>query len=243
MQPRLIPISFSHPDLAKQAQLLATQYGFPLDEAKLPRLNLTMDHLELLSAHFSPMKIEFGRQQWQSRRDAGKKQGLVQACKPRPGLRIIDATAGWGRDAAILASFGAEVLMIERQPTMAALLEDALQRMLRQDTQSLPLKLIYDDAIQVLQSLMLADYPDVIYLDPMHPTREKSALVKKDMQLLQHLLGADQDVLALLNIARQKSKQRTVIKWPQRLPALQKPNFSLAGKTVRFDIYLSDKQR
>ena len=77
----------------------------------------------------------------------------------------------------------------------------------------------------------------------MHPTRQKSALVKKDMQALQQLLGADDDVCALLALAIKRAKHRVVVKWPQRLPALLDPDLSVPGKTVRFDIYFNRLER
>ncbi len=191
--------------------------------------------LVLKSGDFKPMFVDFNSTTIQKRREEGKKQGLVRACKPAAGLRIVDATAGWGRDAAILASFGAEVIMLERQPMMAALLQDGLTRL----SPDFPLKLglVEADAKTWLQSLAVEDYPDVIYIDPMHPERQKSALVKKEMQVLQQLIGADKDVQELIQLAITRVRQRVVVKWPQRLSATLTADSSIEGKTVRFDIY------
>ena len=89
-----------------------------------------------------------------------------------------------------------------------------------------------------LNSLSPEQYPDVIYIDPMHPMRTKSALVKKEMQALQQIIGPDVDALDLLECAIKSVKQRVVVKWPQKAPALRPPDRSIEGKTVRFDIYL-----
>ena len=191
------------------------------------------DVLALSLEVLSPLFVDFGSLVVKRRTQAGKKQGLLRACQPAPQVRIIDATAGWGRDAALLASFGAEVLMLERHPTMAALLADGLRR----KPSSLTLSLEPIDALPYLTALQPADYPDVIYIDPMHPTRQKSALVKKDMQVLQQLIGADNDALSLIARACERVKRRVVVKWPQRLPPLLKPSRCVAGKTVRFDVY------
>lgn len=204
----------------------------PIERSELCRID---GILVLKIPEFSPLSVDFSRQTVQKRRDAGKKQGLVRACKPIPGMRIIDATAGWGRDAAVLASFGADVLMLERQAMMAALLADGLAR--RSENNLSKLSLLHTDAKQYLLTLPEADYPDVIYIDPMHPTRQKSALVKKDMQALQQLFGADDDVIALVQLAITRTRNRVVVKWPQRLAPIQKPDLSVPGKTVRFDIY------
>ena len=232
-------IGFDADELCDRANALALEFDFTVDNDVLPRLCVRADKLVLLSDEFRPLFVDFSNQTWQKRRDAGKKQGLVRACKPNSGLRILDVTAGWGRDAAILASFGATVLMLERQPIMAALLRDALNRLALDSSQPLLLELLYTDARSYLQDLPVADYPDVIYIDPMHPERQKSALVKKDMQVLQHLFGADQDAHELIQLAITRARRRVVVKWPQRLPSLLEPDLAIPGKTVRFDIYTS----
>lgn len=43
--------------------------------------------------------------------------------------------------------------------------------------------------------------PQVVYLDPMFPHRDKSALVKKEMRLFRPLVGDDLDAPALLQAA------------------------------------------
>jgi 16S rRNA (guanine1516-N2)-methyltransferase len=187
---------------------------------------------------FSPLYADFSTKTWQKRRDAGKKQGLVRACKPGPAVQIIDTTAGWGRDAAVLASFGAKVLMLERNPVMARLLADALERQDEHSKEVLKLQLCHLDAFDYLQSLPHTNYPDVIYLDPMHPERQKSALAKKEIQVLQQLIGRDEDALPLLKLAKTKALKRVVVKWPQYVTPLLTPTTSILGKTVRFDIYM-----
>ncbi len=228
-------IGFDSDELEARAQMIAKNYNLHIDHVVLPRLNVTSDKLVLISNEFTPLFVDFNSESIQKRRVDGKKQGLIRACKPAPGMRIFDATAGWGRDAAMLASFGATVVMIERQPVMAALLTDGIHRLAHDS--KLNLSLLCDDAKHYLQQLAVKDFPDVIYIDPMHPTRQKSALVKKDMQILQQLIGADNDVEALIQLAIQRTKQRVVVKWPQKLAPVLTPNASITGKTVRFDIY------
>lgn len=228
-------IGFETSERLEYAKALSEQFNLILDNMQLPRLSVTADKLVLISDEFSPLFVDFNNDAIQKRREEGKKQGLIRACKPVAGMKIIDATAGWGRDAAILASFGAEVLMLERTPMMAALLADGLARLTPDN--ALNLVLVHADTKHYLAHLSEVEYPDVIYIDPMHPVRQKSALVKKDMQILQHLIGADEDVVELIAIAVRRVKQRVVVKWPQRVAALVQPNFSIEGKTVRFDIY------
>lgn len=53
-----------------------------------------------------------------------KAVGIQQGVRPR----VLDATAGLGKDAFVLASLGCEMSLIERQPLIGALLEDGLAR-------------------------------------------------------------------------------------------------------------------
>jgi len=232
-----LSVGYENEAYYERALDLANRLSLTINNESEQRLLVT-DKLVLQLKSLLPLYTDFNRATWQKRRDAGKKQGLVRACKPVPGLRIIDATAGWGRDAAILASFGAQVLMLERNPIMAALLEDGLLRQDERSQHALAMSLIQQDAYEYLQSLSEKDYPDVIYIDPMHPARQKSALVKKDLQVLQDLIGEDKDAERLIELAKSRVLQKVVVKWPQHQPALVKPSSCIEGKTVRFDIYL-----
>lgn len=237
-----LSINYALPSLKEKAMALSLELGLPIDKQSKTALYLETDRLCLAVEGFSPLWIDFSDEQWCKRKSEGKKQGLVKACKPVPGLQILDLTAGWGRDAAVLASFGAELLMLERHPVMAALLEDAIKRCRADEQCDLNLSLLAVDAKDYLQELQPSDYPDVIYMDPMHPLRQKSALVKKDLQILQTMVGPDEDALEVLTLAKQRVKQRVVIKWPQKQPPLARPNASIEGKTVRFDIFLPERK-
>lgn len=234
---RLNQVGFEVEALQARAEALALQLGFELNKEASSCLFLTQDKLALKLPHFSLISADFCDTALAKRKAEGKKQGLIRACKPKSQLKIIDTTAGWGRDAALLASFGADVLMLERNPVMGALLEDALRRLGKDKSSALLLSLLQVDATSFLNKLQPQDYPDVIYIDPMHPERNKAALVKKELQVLQQLLGADKDALELILCAISRVKQRVVVKWPQKTKALLPPDASIEGKTVRFDIY------
>ncbi len=230
-------VGYEREELRIQAEILAERLNYLLDKEASSCLFVTQERLALKIANFSLLYADFTSASWSKRKAEGKKQGLIRACKPAPGIKIIDATAGWGRDAAILASFGAEVLMLERHPVMAILLADALSHRDVIDMQKMQLSLKETDAYSYLNNLDQEEYPDIIYIDPMHPERHKSALVKKDMQVLQQMIGADEDALALIQVAITRVKQRVVVKWPQKTKSLLPAAFSIEGKTVRFDIY------
>ena len=154
---------------------------------------------------------------------------------------VVDATAGLGRDAFVLASIGCQVTMFERHPVVAALLADGLDRAYQDTTigQLLQkqLHLIYNSSLLGLNSYQ--ERPDVVYLDPMFPHRQKSALVKKEMRIFQQLVGSDLDAEELLEPARRLAKKRVVVKRPDYAPFLanQKPTAEIKTKNHRFDIY------
>jgi 16S rRNA (guanine1516-N2)-methyltransferase len=127
---------------------------------------------------------------------------------------------------------------------MAALLHDALQRAAIAPALSAivpqQLQLIQIDACTFLQQLNPQAYPDVILCDPMHPNRSKTALVKKDMRILQTIVGQDIDASELLQLALIKAKKRVVVKRPRHAPPLwPNPTMVHSYTSSRFDIYLT----
>ena len=154
---------------------------------------------------------------------------------------VIDATAGLGRDAFVLASVGCKVRLIERHPVVFLLLQDGLQRayadadigaMLQTNLQLLNVKHLSELNPET-------NFADVVYLDPMYPHKQKSALVKKEMRLFQHLVGGDLDADQLLEPALNLARKRVVVKRPDYAEFLAQipPHFSRQTKNHRFDIY------
>jgi 16S rRNA (guanine1516-N2)-methyltransferase len=81
--------------------------------------------------------------------------------------------------------------------------------------------------------------PDVLYLDPMHPPRRKSALQRKEMRLFRQLVGEDADQQQLLVAALGAGVRRVVVKRPTHAqPLVAGVVSAVAGKTTRFDVYL-----
>ena len=171
--------------------------------------------------------------------DIAKAVGLNKGAKPS----VVDATGGLGRDGFVLASLGCTVTLIERSPVIAALLEDGLRRArLDAETGDIAgrMKLINGDSKAMMEQLVKeGQQADVVYLDPMFPHREKSALVKKEMRLFQDLLGNDPDADQLLEPALQLAQYRVAIKRPKGAPDLdlKEPTYRLEGKACRYDIH------
>lgn len=184
------------------------------------------------------------------RRRLQRKEILLKAIgfsKNTP-LTILDVTGGLGKDSFLMATHGCKVHILERNPIVAALLDDGLQRAKEnRDTceiaQRIELSVI--NSIDFLKNTDATKKYDVVYLDPMFPERNKSALVKKEMQLLQQLIGTENDTEELFTAALALEPQRVVVKRPKNASPLPgpAPSHSLSGKTVRFDVYLTVQKK
>jgi len=154
---------------------------------------------------------------------------------------IIDATAGLGRDAFVLAALGCQVRLVERHPVVRMLLEDGLRRAYVDSEigKMMQVNMRLLDVSHIDELDPDKDFADVVYLDPMYPHKQKSALVKKEMRVFQHLVGADLDADALLKPALALAKKRVVVKRPDYAEFLAqiRPHFSRETKNHRFDIY------
>lgn len=162
-------------------------------------------------------------------------------------LKVFDATAGLGRDAMVLQSAGADVAMFERNPVIWLLLNNALRRAeqdygkLSRLKHGLPMLMPYGTLKDYL-SVRVKDLPDVIYYDPMFPSRRKTALVKKEMQVFHVLAGPDEDSTEYLDFLLSLKVKRVVLKRPagaDPLAAGRQPDFSVDGKACRYDCYLT----
>jgi 16S rRNA (guanine1516-N2)-methyltransferase len=75
----------------------------------------------------------------------------------------------------------------------------------------------------------------------MFPERRKSARVKKELQMLQMLVTNIPSEEKLMTAALETAGKRVVVKRPRRATffANQPPSYSLSGKTIRFDVYIT----
>jgi len=191
-----------------------------------------IDHLE---PHIDFNQMDF---QWQHRsigvnHDLAKAIGVKKLDYPD----VLDATAGLARDAFILAKLGCKVTMLERHELLAKQIHMALEQFKNDEIKN-RLKLINIDS-QIFLKNNSTKF-DVIYVDPMFPDKSKSALVKKEMQTLQQLVGKDDDADALFELALAYAKKRIVVKRHRHAPNInaQKPSYSIIGKSTRYDVYL-----
>lgn len=169
-------------------------------------------------------------------RAARRDDPLPRACglhRRKDAPTVLDATAGLGRDAMVLAHLGCRVTALERVPALALLVGEAVAA----SWLAARLTIVGGDALA-----WLATGPephDVVCLDPMFEARG-SAQVKKEMQICRQLAGDPDDPVALFAAARRHARERVVVKRSSSAPPLwPDPSFAVAGERVRFDVYLA----
>jgi len=198
-------------------------------------------------ATMQPLVIDLvhGKHAERAARASIKNEAIARACglgKSSKPLRIVDATAGLARDALVLAALGSNVLLLERNPWVFALLTDALNRLQHAAT---PLKGQLSLVGNTFNDLPTDQTYDVVYLDPMYPKgqhkRDQKSAVKKDMQMFHALVGDDADADALLAPALSIATKRVVVKRPTHADFLaqREPNSQVISNKQRFDIYFT----
>ncbi len=193
-----------------------------------------------------PVRAEFvtGKMGYRREHGGGAGQLVAKAVglqKTRAALHIVDATAGLGQDAFVLASLGCTVTLFERNPVIHALLADGLARAaLNVDCAAIVerMRLLEGSSIEWL-ARPGTEAADVVYLDPMFPHRDKSALVKKEMQVFRTIVGDDEDSAQLLAAALERARYRVVVKRPRKASAIEgaEPTTRIEGKSSRYDVY------
>lgn len=255
----LLACGWQEPAFAARAERLAAQLQVPVIQVtSLQELSFT--YLLLCDASGlalqlcgkkppGPVRADFVSGAVAHRRQFGGGLGqmIAKACGIAKGIRpsVADVTAGLGRDAFVLANLGCHVQMVERSALVHLLLEDGLARAAQHPELNdiiSRMALVQADALGWLQhqaALPELQRPQVVYLDPMFPHREKSALVKKEMLLFRDLVGEDADADGLLDAALAAAQCRVVVKRPRKAPCLmqREPAYRLEGKSSRYDIY------
>jgi 16S rRNA (guanine1516-N2)-methyltransferase len=206
-----------------RARLVHTPAGLGLVDDDAPEL--------------SPLVLDFS-----APRRLTSKDDLIRALGHRLGVRrVVDATAGLGRDAASLAAFGFDVVAIERNTLMQALWRDALKRY-----PPPRLAWIAHDAVAALHEMRGELAPDAVYLDPMYPEVERTALQQRELRLVRAAVAAEPlaadvvvDNAALFAAAVAAARHRVVVKRPRwAAPLGGTPTHTWSGASTRFDLYL-----
>lgn len=234
---------------AEIASQLQIRYPAGVEQAGL-QLTVSGSGLALskVDAKHKPIRVDFasGKMRYRTTRTSRSSESIARAVGIKPNYfpPIVDATAGLGKDSFILATLGCPVTMLERSQVVAMLLEDGLQRASQFDALVETIKrmeLHHVDACDWLEGPGAPLAKDtVIYLDPMFPRSSSSALPAIEMQVLQELLGKDEDIERLYKVARAAGARRIVMKRPRRAVAFAvRPDFSVMGKSSRFDVFVN----
>lgn len=250
----VVAVIATTPESRVAARALAAEFGLPYhDDASSSFafiLAVTPDHIELRTAESTgAVHVDFtaGTMAHRRRFGGGRGQPLARAVGLKKGAtpHVLDATAGLGRDAFVLANLGCAVHMVERSPVSIALLRDGLRRAYGDpeigDMVQQRMKLTFGDACTIMRQFQDSKRPDVVYLDPMYPHRNKSAQVKKEMRAFQLVIGEDADAAELLKAGLVCARQRVVVKRPRLAPPLAGPkaNMAIESKNTRYDVYLT----
>ncbi len=236
---------------------LALRLGVPLHVGEEPPrdgfrwlLFLEEDVLFLhdVEQELKPLVVDYLREDFRRRwRALSRNDILLKALGVKKGVRTIcDPTCGLGYDAFLLAIGDLEVTACERNPVVAELVMNALLRIKDMPRfEEFPFYFYFGDGQEFLRTQGAGSF-DAVYLDPMFPREEgQSAKQKKGMQVLRGLVGEDPDVAELFAAAWAAARKRVVVKRADDSTALvgvREPDFSLEGKTVRYDIYLKTVQ-
>lgn len=222
------------------AQALAKRVGAPLTDEPGKQLTLLIDSSGVsLTGYGLTFQGDF--EQMLHRLTEGRLQHemLVHVSKTKnPHPKAIDATAGMGEDAILLAASGYDVTLFEQNPVIAALLKDAMRRARKKPVLGEIMErmhLVEGNSIELMPK-MIDDW-DLIYLDPMFPARQKSGLINKKLQLIQKLEQPCFEESELLEAAIKANPKKIIIKRPLKGPFLagKEPGYSVKGKAIRYD--------
>jgi 16S rRNA (guanine1516-N2)-methyltransferase len=244
--------------ILQKAEELAAKLNLPLTPSIEHRLSevvlaYTAEGLQLLHIPHGSQKsncllfVDFvnGKNGFRLAHNRTTKQEIARAVGVKSGFRptVLDGTAGLGADSFVLASLDCSVTMCERSPIIGALLEDGLYRAKKdQKTKEIiqtRMNLVQEDTQKYLPKTSASFH--TIYLDPMYPHSNKSALNKQTLRIIRSLVGGDPDGGELLENALEKAENRVVVKRPRQAPHLSdlKPSHVILMKNSRFDIYLT----
>ena len=225
---------------------------------KLKKQNNPLDYIVCFGSHGVDIRSAFDRGKKGQMVDFStidRRTGAGNLSKKQPFPKaigsttktIIDATAGFGTDSAMLACMGYSVVAIERCPIISVLLRDGLFRALQNKDLCVALK----DTLSFVEADSTSELSrrkgvDVVYLDPMFPPkRKKSALPQGSIQVLKAVVGYDDEVktMDLFRTAMNTATKRVVVKRPSHAPLFAKnPAVIHRGKLVRYEVYKPNNQ-
>jgi len=188
------------------------------------------------------IEINYGKdfQDYQRQKVSPKKHLLARAVglDKEPGLAVVDGTMGMGKDSFLLASLGAKVHGVERDPVPSFLVAWAVHCFREQHSESFQMEVHNQDTKNFIENLQGAA-PDTLYLDPMFENLKGGALPKKAMAFLRERQeGLSSDFVEIFHKGRVRGFKRIVVKRPRKGEHLfGSPSYDICGKMIRYDVY------
>ena len=166
-----------------------------------------------------------------------KKHQLNNIFKAK-NLNILDCTGGFARDAAILASLGNNITLIERDPLIMSLLIDANKKIKSEDIRSVfsRIKIRFGNCIDFLRNMN--KHFDYIYFDFMFNIK-RNALPSKNEQFLRKIVKNDiNENIDIIYETIQRVRSKIIIK--EHISSNDYDNFDIIntykGKTVKYHL-------
>ena len=242
-----------NPERQNELDELAQRWGLSHDENSIFALVLTDTQLELRKLDEAKLGAVFvdlvsGAAAHRRKFGGGRGQAIAKAVGLKKGVmpRVLDGTAGLGRDAFVLASLGCTVQMVERHPVVYQMLKQALSGL----DQNLANRLCFlhlDSAQNHFERQLKGTFEstmsfDLVYLDPMFQgSTQKRAKSRKPMQIMQQLVSAPtmDNERCLFENAMNIATKRVVVKRALNAAYIDDrvPQGSIKSKLLRFDLY------
>jgi len=196
------------------------------------RLEDKQDSLYLYTGEGRPFTLDFAKF-----KNLSKIQPLAKAigCKSYKKIKVLDLTAGWGKDAFLLAGLSYKVTAIESNPIVFAFLNRALNKHVK----AMPsLKFVLDDSLNYLKNIKQEERPDVIYIDPMFGDVKKS-LSTKPLRILKQLAGETTSIEILFRASINKALDCIVVKRYKHHKSLSIGALmsTFSGRSVCYDVF------
>lgn len=226
-------------DFTEEVQTISEALRIPILEAIAEKglyLGFEKERLGLLDLTEKPsMKLflDFNKGRSGFRLSSAHKEDIHRAVgEVSQETFILDATMGFAEDSFLLSKLNCQLLAIEQNQIVYFLVKNAMDRCEKANFQ-----IKYGSSLDWMQNNRKK--ADIIYLDPMFHRQDQKAKVKKEMQFLQKLNIDSDNGDALLYAALQSAKQKVIVKRHSHAKFLAdiSPNYSVEGKSIRFDVY------
>ena len=166
-----------------------------------------------------------------------KKHQLNKIFKAK-NLSILDCTGGFAKDAAVLASLGNDVTLIDRNPLIMSLLIDAREKIKSDDIRYIfsRIKIRFGNCIEFIRNT--SKNFEYVYFDFMFNIN-KSALPSKNEQFLREIVKNDiNENIDIIHETIQRVKSKIIIK--EHISSNDYDNFDIIntykGKTVKYHL-------